>query len=286
MLKKIALAAMAAATAAAMAQSTTQTTTTTTTTNNQGMTTQQTTTTNTDWSWHQKYDTYHIGSVDVNSISEWDKKRILRWNLKEANQADAFCLTSFLERLPSDQQYILVKALVNNYKMASAVRDEVAMARFGSASPAYTWLSYPALTWTDTPGQNSWSSVTMTDSGTTTVTQTTTTTDDYDNAVAMTDDQFRPMRMLMAHKGERSDIDYYRAVEILDAGLDATDCGQIAALFHPTQNDPNSFTNERPLDAIIHLIQSNANMVHELNRYSWYNHYDPGYYSETWRWQN
>jgi hypothetical protein len=283
MLKKIALAAMAAATASVMAQSTTQTTTTTTT--NQGVTTQQTaTTTSGDWGWRQKYDTYHIASVDVNGISSWDKERILRHDLKDINQADAFCLTNFLTRIPSDQEYVLVKALVNNYKMASAVRDEVAMARFGSASPTYTWMSYPALTWSDTPGQNSWTSVTMADNGTMTTTMT--TDSDYDSAVAVTDDQFRPMRMLMAHRNERSDIDYYRAVDILNTGLDATDQGQIVALFHPRQDDPNSFINEQPLDAIIHLIQSNANMVHELNRYSWYNHYDPGYYSETWRWQD
>jgi hypothetical protein len=283
MFKKIALGAMAAAAASVMAQ--TSTTTTTTTTTNQGTTTVQQTTTSGDSGWHQKYDTYHIANSDVTSIDRFDMARILRHNLKDINQGDAYVLNNFLDRLPSDQQYILTKALVNDFKMASAVRDEVAMARFGSASPTYAWMSYPPLTWSDTPGQNSWTAITMTDNGSTVVT-TTTTDGDYDNAVTMTDDQYRPMRILMAHKGDRSDIDYYRAVDILDSGLDATDQGQIAGLFHPRQDDMNSFTNEQALDAIIHLIQSNANMVHELNRYSWYNHFDPGYYSASWRWQD
>lgn len=287
MFKKIAFAAMAVATASALAQTTT-TTTTTTTQPNGTTTVQQTTTTTPPMpsgdGWWQKYDTYHIASVDVGNIGRYDMERILHHDLRDIKPSDAFVITSFLRSLPGDQEYCLVKALVCNYKAASAVRDEVAMARFGTPD-TYAWLAYPPLTWTETPGQNSWTNLTFTDNGTVTTTVTETTTD-YDDAVALTDDQYRPMRFLMHHREDRADIDYYRAVEILDAGLDSTERSQIADLFHPTHNDPNSFTNEEALDSCIHLIQSNADMVHELNRYSWYNHFDPGYYTETWRWQD
>ncbi len=232
-------------------------------------------------SWREKYDTYHIGSTDTKQMNPWEMLRVARWNLKQVNASDAFTIENFLDRLPSDQEYVVVKALVNNFKQASMVRDEVAMARFGTDPGTYTWMTYPPLTWSDTPGQNSWSTLTFNDNGTT----TTVTDNDYslDNAIQMRDDEARPMRMMMSHRWS-GDMDYYRVVDILDSGLDSTDRTQLAEIFHPQANDSNSFTNEAVLDAITHVIQSNAKMVKELGRYSWYEHFGPDYYTSSWRW--
>jgi hypothetical protein len=287
MLKNIAFVAFAAVAASALAQTTTQQTTTTTT-DNQGMVTNQSTTTTTwadgyDGTWRQKYDTYHIGSTDINSLNPWEMLRVARWNLRQGNATDAYNITEFLNQIPSDQEYVIVKALANNYKQASMVRDEVAMARWGSAPTDYAWLGYPPLTWSDTPGQNSWSNLTFNNNGTTTTTTTTMTDNSWDNAIAMTDDASRPMRMMMAHKWG-GDLNYYTAVDILGSGLDNTDRGVLAEIFHPRQDDPNSFSNEAVLDSIIHVIKSNAMMVHGLGQFSWYNHFRPDYYTTVYQW--
>jgi hypothetical protein len=277
MFKKFASAAFAVVAISALGQTTTQQTTTTTTT---------TTTTapiNPDATWREKYDTYHIGSVDLGSISWWDMHRVVNHNLRDVRPSDAYTISNFLQRIPADDESVMVKALVNNYRQACIVRDEVAMARFGT-DQTYAWLTYPPLTWSDTPGQNSWSTLTFNDNGSTTATTTTVTTGPLDDAVALTDDQSRPMRMIMSNRMSRADIDYDRAVDILCSGMDNTERGAIVELFHPMDlttgitGAPN-YTNEEALDAIIHLIQNNAMMVHYLDRFSWYNHFDPAYYT-------
>jgi guanyl-specific ribonuclease Sa len=301
MFKKIASVALCAVTVSALAQTATQTTTQQTTTTNQATGSQSTVTTTTstmapmpsDADWHQRHDTFHIASVDLNSLSAWELSRIVHRNLRDINAGQQFAIIEFLGHLPGDQEFVMLRCLANNYKQAIAVRDEVAMARFGTDS-SYAWLAYPPLTWTDTPGQNSWSTLTFSDNGSTTTTTTTTTTQvqvgPLDDAVAMTDDPSRPMRMLMSHSRDRGAIDYDRAVDTLCSGMDGTDRGVINDLFHPiitTSEDAPAarYTNEEALDAIICLIQNNAMMVHYLDRYSWYNHFDPNYYtSGRWQW--
>jgi hypothetical protein len=117
---------------------------------------------------------------------------------------------------------------------------------------------------------------------TTTVTQTTTVTSDtapLDATIAMTDDQSRPMRMLMSNRHDRGDINYDRAVDILCSGMTYLDRTVIQDVFHPLGTGGTSYTNEEALDAIVRLIQDNAMIVHYLDRYSWYNHFDPAYYT-------
>ncbi len=88
----------------------------------------------------------------------------------------------------------------------------------------------------------------------------------------------------MSNHVARSGIDYDRAVDILCSGLDSTDRGVINDLFHPValqsgDTGAPSYTNEEALDSIIHVIHNNAMMVHYLDRFSWYNHFDPSYYT-------
>jgi hypothetical protein len=276
MFKKIAMAAFTAAAVAALGQDTTTTTTTTTT--NGAVTTQTTNTTyNGDQDWRMKYDTYHIASVDMDTVSEYHMYKILKHEIRDLPASDQFELTNFLDRLPSDQAWPVLKGLVNNYKQASAVRDEVAMARYGNAD-TYAWLSNPPLTWAETPGQNSWTSITMAPNGT--VTSTTTTTDNGEMAITMTDDSSRPMRMVMAHRDMR-DVDYDRAVDILKSGLPYSDRVKIEELFHPEVRNQIDFSNSRALDAIIHVIDYNAKMADKIGRWEWYNHFDTNYYTSN-----
>ncbi|HWD39331.1 MAG TPA: hypothetical protein VG944_10810 [Fimbriimonas sp.] len=272
MFKKITLAAFTAAAVAALGQSTTTTTTTTT---DNGSVTTQTTKTYDGNDWRMKYDTYHIGSIDLDSVTRYDMYRILKHEMRDLPAADQFELTNFMDRLPSDQSWPVLRGLVNNFKQASMVRDEVAMAQYGNAD-TYAWLSYPPLTWAETPGQNSWTTITMTPSGS--VTSTTTTTENGEMAIAMTDDSSRPMRMVMAHRDMR-DVDYDRAIEILKSGLPYSDRVKIDELFHPQVRDQMDYTNARALDSIIHVIDYNAKMADKVGRWAWYNHFDPNYYS-------
>jgi hypothetical protein len=287
MLKKFTLAAFTAVAVSALAQQTT--TTTTTTTNSQGQVVSQSTTTSSwgweDSSWRQRYDTYAIANTDINSISSLDEWRILYRQERMIPQGKAYALNDFMSRIPSDYETVLMHALVNNFKQASMVRDEVAMARFGTNS-TYAWLSYPPLTWSDTPGQNSWSTLTFNNNGSTAMTSGNTYMDNNgDWNIAMRDDSSRAMRMVMRHRGGWRDIDYDRAVEILNSGLNGNQRGIINELFHPTANDPLSYSNEEALDAIVCLINNNAAMVDHLDRYAWYNHFDPNYYSrDQWAW--
>jgi hypothetical protein len=214
-----------------------------------------------DWS---KYDTYSIASTDINSLSYNELWRVVRTDLRGCNSADAQTITTFINDLPPDQSFAVLQGLAYNYKQASMVRDEVAMARFGGDSN-YAWLSYPLLTWSSTPGQNSWSAITFPNSYVTTMPGT------MDNDIAMTNDFSRPMRMVMS-RGKDRDINYDRAVRILSSGLTDLEAGNIHVLFHPAAFDPLSYTNETELDSITRVIECNASMVDHLNRYAWYNH--------------
>jgi hypothetical protein len=269
-LKTLTLAAFTVAAAAAVAQTGTSTTTTTT------ITTQTTAPQDGQGNWQQRCGTYAIGAADMNSISMSDRHRIIRMELNDINAGKAYTVRDFLSNLPREQQEVVIKAMVNNFRQASIVRDEVAMTRFGN-SGTYAWLSYPPLTWSATPGQNSWSQITTTTSVTTT-TDATLSNSDMNQAVAMTDDQSRPMRMVMAHRGAR-DINYDQAVDILGAGLSIADRDALADIFHERTENPLSFTNAEALDGIICVINNNATMVDSLNRWSWYNHFVPNYYS-------
>jgi hypothetical protein len=291
MLKKIALAAFTAVSLSALAQ---------TSTNNNAsqstMTTQTTASTNPYWensandgdmSWRQKYDTYAIASVDVNNIPMTDQYRVLRHELKSIPAGKAFTLTNFLLKSPGDQEQVLLKALVVNFKQASAVRDEVAQSRYGTYAD-YAWMNYPALTWSDTPGQNSWTSIP--NFGSDTMTMTNSGDSSLNEQIAMTEDNSRPMRMVMSHKGWR-DIGYDRALDILGAGLSENERGVLHTIFMPrvesaaSFNSEGNYTNEDVLDAAICLINSNASMVDGLTRYGWYSHFNPHYYeSNHWSW--
>jgi len=233
-----------------------------------------------DWSsWRMKYDTYAIANTDLNTISKFDQWRILNHEEKAMPAGQAYALESFFELASPDQERIVLKALTANFKQASMVRDEVAMARFGRSDGTYAWLSYPPLTWGANPGENSWASLPA-DTTTTTVV---TTTPNTDTEIAMTDDVSRPMRIVMRHSGWR-DIDYDQAVDILGAPLDDYDRGILHATFHPCVNDPTTYTNEAALDSIICVINQNAMMVDHLDRYAWYNHFDKDYYNYNTNW--
>jgi hypothetical protein len=223
------------------------------------------------------YDTYNMNSVDINSLSPWRIGQLVKHSLKGANAADAYTINNFIELLPPDQGNALLKALAINYKQASIVRDEVAMARYGT-DQTYAWLNYPALTWTDTPGQNSWSSINFDSTP-----YATTPMNTSDAMIALTDDQSRPMRMVMRVRGER-DIDYDRAVGILCSGLSEIEKAAIREVFHPAQFDPATYTNAEALDSIIRVVESNAKMADNLGRYAWYNHFDKDYYSHHMGW--
>jgi hypothetical protein len=258
MLKTIALTTtLAALTVAGLAQ-TTQTTVTTTTT-----------------SWNDNpefmYDTYNMGSIDINSLSPWKISKLVRRSLKDCNSNDAYVINEFVELAPPDQANALLKALAINFKQASVVRDEVAMARFGTDKD-YAWLSYPALTWSNTPGQNSWSAINFDNTPYTNVTM-----GDNMAMIPLTDDQTRPMRMVM--RSDRKVLDYDRATDLLCSQLSEVERADIREAFHPAGFDPQTYTNAETLDAVIHVIQSNASMADGLGRYAWYNHFDKDYYT-------
>jgi len=262
MYKKIAITAFVAVAVSAMAQ-------TGTSSNGEG-------------SWWQKYNTYNMANVDLASMSKSDKLRILDHELSMTTGDERANLGIFLERLPADKEDSVLNALVNNYKQASMIRDEVALARFGTDS-TYAWLNSPALTWASTPGQNSWSTTTTsTDANGTTVTTTTSTTatnmamddDSADMAIAMKDDSSRPMRMVMAHRHWR-DLNYDEALWVMDSGLGPTDAQNIYDVFHPTTDQPMTmYTNDAALGDIIHILNNNAKMADHIDRYTWYNHFN------------
>jgi|GEM_PF-6509907 len=236
----------------------------------------------TDWpAWRAKYDTYAIASTDLNGISEFEQWRILRHEERTMPPAKAYDLNRFLDEIASpDQQRIVLKALTANFKEASAIRDEVAMARFGKDDATYAWLAYPPLTWGDQPGQNSWASLPTPPATTVVVVAPTAETE-----IAMTEDSSRPMRMVMRQHGWR-DIDYDQAIDILGAPLDDYDRAILDDTFHPWSSDPMTYTNNEALDAMIYLINQNADMCNHLDRYAWYNHYDKDYYTRdiVWVW--
>lgn len=287
MFKKIVFAAFTVAAMSAIAQDqTTKTTTTTTTTN--GMVTDQsvrsTTWSDDDMGWRQKYDSFHMGSVDVNTLNPWEQLRIVRHVLGKEDTGDSYVLTDFFMRMPSDQEMVLVKALCANYKHACAIRDDVAMARYGTGDGSYAWLNYPPLTWSDTPGQNSWTSINMDTTASTTTTTTTTMVEGnntFAEDIAITNDDSRPMRMVMRDRGSRP-IDYDKAVSILDASLDDHERSVLSEIFHPRSSDPLDYTNAQELDACIHYIQYNAKMADYIGRYAWYNHFDHSYAEPGW----
>jgi hypothetical protein len=279
MLKKIAFAAFATVSVAAMAQSGMNNNNNQSGTwNNNNNNGQSMRWSDRDADWNSKYNTYAIGTADTSNLSVMDDYRILHHELKSIPSVKAYVITDFLSRLPGDQEAVLLKGLVNNYKQASIVRDEVAMARFGP-DQTYAWLSYPPLTWGSNPGENSWASinpssitvVTYNDNGWT------------DSNIAMTDDQSRPMRMVIAHRGWH-EISYDDALDILGSGLSHNEQGVLHTTFQPmiwkpsTYNSVGSYTNEEALDAIICLIEANAKMTQNLDRFAWYNHFDKNYY--------
>ena len=212
-----------------------------------------------------------MGTVDINSLNVWELWKIVRHDVKNTNATDAYTIDNSVDRLPSDQSFAVLKAIANNYKQACLVRDEVAMSRFGSDT-TYAWLSYPPLTWSDTPGQNSWSSLTFTNNP-----PTTAVNNNGDTMIAMSDDNSRPMRMVMSHHAGR-DIDYDRAVWILGSGLSDIETAALREVFHPNPFDPATYTNEELLDSVIRVIEANATMTDHLDRYAWYNHFDQNYY--------
>jgi hypothetical protein len=269
MLKKIAFSALMAISVAAFSQSNGMGTMNDP--GNNGMKSGQHRHWDSDNDWN--YDTYYISTVDINSLTQGQMLKLVKRSLRDANAVEADTIESFLETLPPDMSFSLLKALAINYKQASIVRDEVALARFGVEPANYVWLSYPDLTWSSTPGQNSWSAINF-DSGNQMAGSAPT---NGQVALTMNDNQSRPMRMIMSPRG-RDDLNYEQVLDILESGLSDTEQGNIRLLFHPQGLGIFSYTNETELDAITRLVESNSKLADHLDRFAWYNHFDREYY--------
>jgi len=166
-------------------------------------------------------------SIDPMTASTSDmKKFVVKHAYKTMNAGDAYVLSNFLTRIPSNAENALLRGLTQNAVQAKMIREE-----------NQTWANSqpPIGDGTFAMTNTSWSS---------------------DNTVS---DSSRPMRMFAA-KPDR-DLNYWDSIKITTSGLGVIDQGLIWNLFTDksyTESQIPTVNNERELDAITHFIEANA----------------------------
>jgi hypothetical protein len=166
-------------------------------------------------------------SIDPMTASTSDmKKFVVKHAYKTMNAGDAYVLSNFLNRIPSNAENALLRGLTQNAVQAKMIREE-----------NQTWANSqpPIGDGTFAMTNTSWSS---------------------DNTVS---DSSRPMRMFAA-KPDR-DLNYWDSIKITTSGLGVIDQGLIWNLFTDksyTESQIPTVNNERELDAITHFIEANA----------------------------
>ncbi len=135
-----------------------------------------------------------MAMADGNPMADQDMRKDVLWQATNLTGGDQYYLGAWLDRLPSQYERTIVKALSSAHTSAMSLRDTIAMSRWNSDGTE-------KMNWDD---KSTW----------------------WNN----TDETMRPMRMVMSMPSPR-EVGYNEALSALTAGLNATESGLLTQAF-------------------------------------------------------
>jgi len=146
-----------------------------------------------------------MAMADGNPMADQDMRKDVMYQAQDLTGGDQYYLSSWLDRLPSQYERTIVKALSSAHTSAVSLRDTIAMSRWNDDGTE-------KANWAD---KTTW----------------------WDN----TDQSMRPMRFVMSMPKPR-DIDYNEALDTLCAGLNSTESGLLRQAFWDSERGRDILT--------------------------------------------